>query len=206
MWRTPAYMKELRLDTFGWQEFCWRTPEILLTNAIPSRLVPEQFPLELLTLLAKLKYVLTFFPFLINCYYSLQVYGVCPWTANDVEGAESVMTVITEIGEPLDVIKILQIPWDERLKVINVARRPIFNLIQQFWFLNRRLLLLLNFLPIFDSFKYLIRLFQWRRQAFLLGGKKFWGLGQSPRKFFFDHALYFGYKRDQRPLHRLRSR
>ena len=32
-----------------------------------------------------------------------------------------------------------------------------------------------------------------------IGGKKCWGLGRSPRKFFFDHALCFGYKRDQRP-------
>ena len=75
--------------------------------------------------MGKLKRFLPFFPFLIDCYYSLKVYGVCPWTANDVEGTESVMTVITEIGEPLDVIKILQIPWDQRLKVINVAIRPV---------------------------------------------------------------------------------
>ena len=39
-----------------------------------------------------------------------------------------------------------------------------------------------------------------------IGGKRCWGLGRSPRKFLFGHALYFGYKRDQRPLHRLRSR
>ena len=40
------------------------------------------------------------------------------------------------------------------------------------------------------------------------GGQKMLGrgLGRSPRKFLFDHALYFGYKRDQRLLHRLRSR
>ena len=38
------------------------------------------------------------------------------------------------------------------------------------------------------------------------GGQNMLGSGAEPRKFFFDHALYFGYKRDQRPLHRLRSR
>ena len=43
---------------------------------------------------------------------------MCPWTANDVEGKESVMTVITELGKPLDVIKMIQIPWDQRLKVL----------------------------------------------------------------------------------------
>ena len=31
-----------------------------------------------------------------------------------------------------------------------------------------------------------------------IGGKYCRGLGRSPRKSFFDHALYFGYKRDQR--------
>ena len=52
---------------------------------------------------------------------SCQVYGVCPWKASDVEGTESVMTVVTEIGKPLDVIKILQIPWDQRLRVITIT-------------------------------------------------------------------------------------
>jgi len=47
----------------------------------------------------------------------IKVYGVCPWTANDVEGTESVLTVITELGTPLDIIRMLQIPWDQRLKI-----------------------------------------------------------------------------------------
>ena len=38
---------------------------------------------------------------------------------------------------------------------------------------------------------------QWSRQEFLLGGNKCQGLGRNPRKFLFDHALYFGYKRNQ---------
>ena len=46
-----------------------------------------------------------------------------------------------------------------------------------------------------------LELQQWRRQEFYWGGgKKCRGLGLCPRKFLFDHALYFGYKRDQRPF------
>ena len=41
---------------------------------------------------------------------------------------------------------------------------------------------------------------------FIGGGAKKLGSGAEPRKFFFHHTLYFAYKRDQRPLHRLRSR
>lgn len=49
--------------------------------------------------------------------HSWQVYGVCPWAASDVDEKESVLTVITELGEPLDLIKMIQIPWDIRFKV-----------------------------------------------------------------------------------------
>ena len=49
--------------------------------------------------------------------FSLQLYGVCPWTSNDVEGSESVLTVVTELGKAMNVIKLIQIPWDDRLRV-----------------------------------------------------------------------------------------
>ena len=45
---------------------------------------------------------------------------------------------------------------------------------------------------------------QWRRQDFLLEGQNGMGSGAEPQKnFFLDHALYFGYKCDQRPFYRL---
>eukprot|EP00794_Sanderia_malayensis_P015910 gene15910-17510_t len=47
----------------------------------------------------------------------IKFYGICPWRFNDVEGSESIMTLITEVGKPLDLIKIIQIPWDDRLKM-----------------------------------------------------------------------------------------
>eukprot|EP00795_Rhopilema_esculentum_P010685 gene10685-19453_t len=47
----------------------------------------------------------------------IKVFGACPWTSNDIEGSESVLTVVTELGKPLDVIKMIQIPWDVRLQM-----------------------------------------------------------------------------------------
>ena len=45
---------------------------------------------------------------------------------------------------------------------------------------------------------------QWRRQDFLLEGQNRTGSGAEPQKIFLDHALYLGYRCDQRPFQRLK--
>lgn len=50
--------------------------------------------------------------------FSPQLYGYCYQDSNDIKDT---VTAITELGSPLEMIQLLQTPWEERFRVSHIT-------------------------------------------------------------------------------------